>query len=350
MLELVFGEAVRATTHRPHCRRHGRFAAEAIDQPSRSSTNTSSTGRLSGSACHLTVLGVESRPFGHVRLPTRIWGRLASVDASERDRLAARPLAVQRSRLFDQHAEAYDRFRPTYPDAVIDELLGPVPTGLDVLDVGCGTGIASRQIARRGAKVLGVELAPRMAEIARGHGVDLEIAAFESWDAAGRTFDRVTSAQAWHWLDLPIATAKAASVLRPGGKLCLIWNAGCQPDDLADVLEEVYSRVVPPGGHRLFRGYAASRSSDVKTGLDSEIDVISAMPDFSAPTEKWFPWTRAYQRDEWLDQLVSRSDHTALEPAVRDRLFEAIGAAIDDHGGSFVMTFETVLITATRLG
>jgi SAM-dependent methyltransferase len=272
------------------------------------------------------------------------------VDASERDPLSALPLALQRSRLFDQQAEAYDRFRPTYPDAVIDELLGPVPAGLDVLDVGCGTGIASRQIVQRGSKVLGVELAPRMAEIARGHGVDVETAAFEAWDAGGRTFDRVTSAQAWHWLDLPIATAKAASVLRPGGKLCLIWNAGCQPDVLADALEEVYARVVPPGGHRLFRGYAASRSSDVKTGLDSEIDAISAAPEFGAPTEKWFPWTRAYQRDEWLDQLMSRSDHTALEPAVRDRLFEGIGAAIDDHGGSFVMNFETVLITATRLG
>ena len=87
----------------------------------------------------------------------------------------------------------------------------------------------------------------------------------------------------------------------------------------------------------------------MKTGLGSEIDAVSAVPDFGAPTEKWFPWTRAYQRDEWLDQLVSRSDHAALEPTVRDRLFEAIGAAIDDQGGSFVMNFETVLITATRL-
>jgi hypothetical protein len=139
-------------------------------------------------------------------------------------------------------------------------------------------------------------------------------------------------------------------VVRPGGKLCQIWNAGCQPGDLADPLEELYARVVPPGGHRLLRGYEASRSSDVKIGLDSEIDAISAVPDFGAPTEKWFPWTRAYERDEWLDQLVSRSDHTALEPAVRDRLFDAIGAATDDHGGSFVMNFETVLIIATRLG
>jgi SAM-dependent methyltransferase len=274
-----------------------------------------------------------------------------SVDVSdERDRLTARPIAQERSKLFDQHAEAYDRFRPTYPDAVIEALLGQEPEDLDVLDVGCGTGIASRQMAQRGANVLGVELAPRMAEIARGHGVEVEIAAFEAWDAAGRTFDRVTSAQAWHWLDLPVATAKAASVLRPGGGLCLIWNAGCQLDHLADALEEVYATVVPPGGHRLFRGYAADRSSDLKTGLESEIDAISAVPNFGAPTEEWFPWTRTYRQDEWLDQLVSRSDHAALEPALRDRLFEAVGAAIDNHGGSFVMKFETVLITARRLG
>ncbi|HEY1830555.1 MAG TPA: class I SAM-dependent methyltransferase [Acidimicrobiales bacterium] len=272
------------------------------------------------------------------------------MDAGESDRFVARPLAQERSRLFDEQAEAYDRFRPTYPDAVIDELLGPVPAGLDVLDVGCGTGIASRQIAQRGARVLGVELGPRMAEIARGHGVEVEIAAFEAWDAAGRTFDRVTSAQAWHWLDLPIATAKAASVLRPGGTLGLMWNAGCQPDRLADALEGVYESVVPPGGHRLFRGYAADRLSDFETGLGSEIDAVLAVPDFGAPTEKWFPWTRVYRRDEWLAQLVSRSDHAALEPAVRDRLFEAVGSAIDDQGGSFVMNFKTVLITATRLG
>jgi SAM-dependent methyltransferase len=278
-------------------------------------------------------------------------GQAGVVDTNdERDRQAARPLAWARSRLFDQQADAYDRFRPSYPDAVIDELLGPAPAGLDVLDVGCGTGIASRQMAQRGAKVLGVELAPRMAEIARGHGVEVETAAFEGWEAAGRTFDRVTSAQAWHWLDLPIATTKAASVLRPGGRLGLIWNAGYQSDDLADALEGVYARVVPPGGHRLFRGYAANRSSDVKTGLDSEIDAVSAVPDFGTPTEKLFPWTRTYHRDEWLDQLVTRSDHSALEPAVRKRLLEAIGAAIDDYGGSFVMKFDTILITATRLG
>jgi SAM-dependent methyltransferase len=250
--------------------------------------------------------------------------------------------------LFDREAERYDRCRPTYPDPVIDAVLGPESSGLKVLDVGCGTGIASRLIAQRGADVFGIEIAPRMAAIAQGHGIDVEVGAFEDWEPAGRTFDRVTSAQAWHWLDLPVATAKAASVLRPGGRLCLIWNAGSHPDDLADALAEVYALALPSRVHTVFRGYAANRSTDRRSGLTSEVAAIAEVPDFDTPTETWFPWTRTYQRDEWLDQLLSRSDHTALAPAVQERLFEGIGVTIDDFGGSFIMNFESVLITATR--
>ena len=53
-------------------------------------------------------------------------------------------------------------------------------------------------------------------------------------------------------------------MLRPDGVLGLIWNAGCQPDDLVDTLEQVYASIVLPGGHRVFRGYAASRPEEVR--------------------------------------------------------------------------------------
>jgi SAM-dependent methyltransferase len=268
----------------------------------------------------------------------------------ETERDARRRRALERSRLFDREAERYDRCRPSYPDAVVDALLGPQPSGLEVLDVGCGTGIASRLMAERGAKVLGVEVAPRMAEIARSHGIGVEVGAFEDWEPAGRTFDRVTSAQAWHWLDLPVATEKAASVLPPGGRLCLIWNAGSPPDDLADALAEVYARALPSNIHTVYRGYAAHRATDRRSGLTAELAAIAAVPAFDTPTETWFAWTQTYGRDEWLEQLLSRSDHTALDLAAQQQLFEGIGAAIDDFGGSFVMNFETVLIVATRIG
>ena len=280
------------------------------------------------------------------RATDQYWDRLVAVAAGDERRRRT----LERSRLFDQEAERYDRCRPRYPDAVIDELLGPEPSGLEVLDVGCGTGIAARPMAERGAKVVGVELAPRMAEIARSHGIDVEIGEFEDWDAAGRSFDRVTSAQAWHWLDMAAATAKAASLLRPSGSLGLIWSGGAHPDDLADALEDLYSTVVPSGTHRLFRGYGANRSTDVRSGLTGVIDAITAAPEFGAASEQWFPWTQRYQRDEWLDLLLTYSEYAALEPHLRHRLLDAIGTTIDDYGGSFVMNFETVLITATRLG
>src|SRR5258708_26198936 len=116
-----------------------------------------------------------------------------SLRATSRDLSLMKPLARERSKLFDREAERYDRYRPTYPDALIDDLLGPKPEGLDVLDVGCGTGIASRPMAQRGTKVLGVDVAPRMAEIARSHGIDVQTGAFEDWDPAGRSFDPVIS-------------------------------------------------------------------------------------------------------------------------------------------------------------
>ncbi|MDE3076336.1 MAG: SAM-dependent methyltransferase [Chloroflexota bacterium] len=187
-----------------------------------------------------------------------------------------------------------------------------------------------------------------MGEIAKNHGINVEIAAFEDWESAGRMFDRVISGQAWHWLDLPVSTAKAASLLRPGGTLCLMWSAGCHPNDLADALAAIYARLFPTVGSPGF-GYAASRPADRRSDLEAVFEAIAATPEFGPATERWFPWSREYNRDQWLDLLLTRSDHAALDAPVRERLFEAVGAAIDDHGGSFVMDFETGLITATRL-
>ena len=86
----------------------------------------------------------------------------------------------ERARLFGQEAEAYDRSRPGYPPALIDEVVGASPAKVSVLDVGCGTGIASRLMAERGARVLGVELNAGMAAIAQRHGIPVEVAAFEA--------------------------------------------------------------------------------------------------------------------------------------------------------------------------
>src|ERR1019366_5074522 len=99
----------------------------------------------------------------------------------------------RRASSFGDDAEQYDRVRPPYPSALIDELMTDHPT--TVLDVGCGTGIASRLFAARGCDVSGLEPDQRMAAVARRHGFSVEDGLFEEWDPGSRRFDLLIAAQ-----------------------------------------------------------------------------------------------------------------------------------------------------------
>ncbi|MFD4946779.1 class I SAM-dependent methyltransferase [Streptomyces sp. NPDC058239] len=259
-------------------------------------------------------------------------------------------------KLYDQVAESYDRTRPDYPEDVIDEILGGSSGSLSVLDVGCGTGIAARQMRKRGAQVLGVDMSPGMSKVAEQHGIATEVVPFETWDSQGRTFDRVTSGQAWHWMDPVNGATRAGAVLKPGGRLCLFWNLGFHSDDLADALAAAYRRALPPDSPQLTIGYAVSRSTALPADLSAPADfgVVTGSPHaFRHMTEepfRSFPWQHTYTRDEWLDELCSHTDHVALAADVRQNLFEEIGTTIDRFGGSFTMTFITYLVCATASG
>src|ERR1700753_2652146 len=97
-------------------------------------------------------------------------------------------------------AGRYDRARPSYPASLVERIVAASP-GRRVLDAGCGTGISSRLFPAARCPVLGVAPAPRMAERARQGGTEVEVARLEDWDPAGRAFDVVVAAQAWHWVD-----------------------------------------------------------------------------------------------------------------------------------------------------
>lgn len=91
---------------------------------------------------------------------------------------------------FGADPERYDRTRPQYPQALIDQITTAIP-GRDVLDIGIGTGVSARPFQEAGCRVLGVEVDPRMAAFARERGFVVETAKFEDWDPAGRMFDAI---------------------------------------------------------------------------------------------------------------------------------------------------------------
>ena len=249
-----------------------------------------------------------------------------------------------RASSFGADPERYDRARPDYPAALVDHLLGLTEREpATVLDVGCGTGIAGRQFDAAGAEVLGVEADARMAEVARRRGLDVEVAPFEEWDSAGRRFDLVIAAQAWHWLDPEVAPARAADVLRPGGVLAPFWNLGTHDEALRERLDRVYAELGPARGqpNPSIGGRSRGGGADHRTAIER-------CGRFGAVDEVDVRWERVYDRDEWLDQLPSHSDHRLMPAAGLDRLLAAIGEVIDDAGGAITMRYRCAALIARR--
>jgi SAM-dependent methyltransferase len=247
---------------------------------------------------------------------------------------------------FGSDPERYDRARPRYPGAVVDRILAAIP-GPDVLDVGCGTGIAARQFQDAGCSVLGVDADGRMADLARQSGLDVEVAAFEAWDPAGRAFDAVIAGQAWHWVDPLAGAAKAAQVLRPGGRLAVFWNVFRPSSDVAEAFSAVYRQVMPDAPANPWVMPALDAYSAL---LTRAADGIREAGGFGDPEEWRFDWEHTYRREEWLDQLPTHGFHTRLPTDRLERLLAGIGAAIDAAGGSITMPYTTVLLAAGRIG
>lgn len=129
---------------------------------------------------------------------------------------------------FTGAADLYERYRPSYPAALVDWILetAACPAGGAVADVGCGTGISTRLFAERGLDVVGVDPNEAMLERARGAGGTARYALGEAaaTGLADASVDLVTVAQAFHWFDLPVALAEFRRILRPAGACAVFWN------------------------------------------------------------------------------------------------------------------------------
>ena len=247
---------------------------------------------------------------------------------------------------FGSDPERYDRVRPSYPRAMVDRIVASSP-GPDTLDVGIGTAIAARQFRAAGCKVLGVEVDPRMAEFARRSGFEVEVGAFEDWDATDRLFDLVVSGQTWHWVDSVAGAEKAAEALLPAGRIAVFWNAGRPPADVVEAFAAVYEQVMPD---LPFKPWAKSALDGYSVLCDKAADGIRQTGAFCGPEQWRFDWERTYSREEWLDQLPTAGGHSRIPPEQLQELLEGTGVAIDALGGSFTMAYAAVVVTALRTG
>src|SRR6266536_1447805 len=109
---------------------------------------------------------------------------------------------------FDQVALLYDQARPGYPEQLFDDVvaLSGIPPHGRILEIGCGTGQATLPFARRGYRILAVEMGANLAAVARRNlaaypRVEVHTGTFEEWPLEAGAFDLVIAATAFHWID-----------------------------------------------------------------------------------------------------------------------------------------------------
>jgi SAM-dependent methyltransferase len=197
---------------------------------------------------------------------------------------------------FNTVATEYAAGRPDYPTALFDTIaaeLGRPLAGADVIDLGAGTGIASQQLAERGARVTAVELSrPMLGQIAASAAVRPVQASANALPFRAAAADLVTCAQAWHWMDPDRAVPQFRRVLREGGLFAAWWNHNRRDAAWEAEQRARIDAANPAAASQHFRGPAA-RDFDTAFGLDV--------------TRHDFAWDRAVPLDVHLDNINSKS-------------------------------------------
>ena len=251
---------------------------------------------------------------------------------------------------FDSVARQYQRARPGYPAALFDDLAGLCGPVERVLELGPGTGQATRALLARGWRVVGVEPGARLAAVAReslaGSGGELELVVepFESWrPAPDTTFDLVFAATSWHWLDQELAFGKAASLLRPGGHLAIVTTEHVLPAD-GDEFFVLAADVYADAG----LGRRGDHPVPPEAIDDPMSAAIAGSGHFAAPVTRRYVWSQRYPTAAFLELLGTYSGHIAATARQREVLFTGLRRLAERRGGAVRKHYLNVLHVAGR--
>jgi SAM-dependent methyltransferase len=237
-----------------------------------------------------------------------------------------------RSLSFGSAAAAYERGRPSYPPEAIDWLLPA--DAQQVLDLGAGTGKLTTRLVERGLDVVAVDPIPDMLERLRAALPETRalLGTAEEIPLQDNSVDAVLVAQAWHWVDPQRAIPEVARVLRPGGRLGLVWNTR---DERLGWVREL-GRIIGSDGDQ------------------GRFDMTLPAP-FSEPQRHQVEWTNYLTPQALIDLVASRSYCITSPTEVRTRTLDQVRELLATHpalanSNGLAMPYVTVSIRATLAG
>jgi SAM-dependent methyltransferase len=248
---------------------------------------------------------------------------------------------------FGPLADGYDRFRPGYPDAAIDYVLEGLPGPVTAADVGAGTGISSRALAIRGVRVTAIEPNDGMRLVAQRMSASIEPAPVfragtgETTGLGDASVDLVVCAQSFHWLEPRVALAEFHRILRPGGRLALMWNVRAdEATGFAAAYEDIMRQAQDDAARR---GLVVRRE---RTG-----DALDLRPWFTDMASASYDNAQPLTRDGLLGRARSASYFPPAGSAERSRLERSLLDAHGEHAapdGVVSLEQQTRVTIATR--
>ena len=249
--------------------------------------------------------------------------------------------------VFDLAAAEYDAARPSYPAGLFEELeknAGRL-AGKVVLDTGAGTGIASRQLAERGAAVISLDLGEQMLRraAARSPQARCVLADGNQMPVRSGSVDLTTFAQSWHWFDHRHGAAEVARVLRPGGFWAAWWNRSqAHGEPWYDAYRDVLTASCP--------GYQKQSSEAGEQPPDWADPVISGQGRMEPAGTIIVQWTRQVSAADWITEDRSKSYVIELVPAARESVLAEVARIISAQfpDGEMSVPYATRLLLARK--
>jgi ubiquinone/menaquinone biosynthesis C-methylase UbiE len=246
---------------------------------------------------------------------------------------------------FEEAATVYEQSRPGYPAGAVKWLaealdLGP---GRRVVDLAAGTGKLTRDLMASGAQVIAVEPVAGMrrtlaatAPVGSASGSLAVVGALaQALPIGDGRLDAVTVAQGFHWFATDEALAEIHRVLRPGGRLGLIWNHR----DTSDPLQAALTELMEP-----YRGDTPSYDSGAWRGA------LASEEWFTSAGEFHLGWRQPVDVDGVADRVASVSFIAGLDPDDRARLLDGVRQVASATEPPLALTYEADVFAFTRSG
>jgi SAM-dependent methyltransferase len=223
-------------------------------------------------------------------------------------------------RSFGEVADEYNRLRSAPSSEALDWLL---PEGaVDALEIGAGTGLLTRRLAERVRHVTAVEPDDRMRSVLAASGALVEVLAGQAEDipVGAASMDVVIAQSAWHWVDEQRAVPEVARVLRPGGRLALVWTG---PDRSVDWIRSLWA-----GGIIFSPEEQVAVDGQRKQRHVVNVDVGGSSP-FLEPETALFRWIRPMGKADLVALAATYSAVITMEGDARRQHLNAMARFID---------------------